>query len=253
MENSKILIYDGSFNGFLTSVFMSYQEVHPIIGIQRNTTVQNRLFTKNSLVVTQIDKAKRVWNAIQQKNSAAIRTIYFAFLSEAKDVESLLYRYICHLFSTAHNNHIDFDEADRIRIKQLSRRVEQEKHRMESSAEFNLTSDGIYFATLALDFNILPLLTKHFRALYALQPWIIYDRTRNYGIYYNLKSIDLIALDVNAMYQDAMTTVTNLAHNTEMTTSPINTIAIKPYINGDSMEKNNPDVYEKYVSTKRAV
>src|SRR5690606_1160023 len=98
MENTKIIIYDGSFNGFLTVIFKAFEERLAIADIRRNTDIQKVFFTDTETVFTQMDKARRVWNGIQSKNHTAIKTIYFAFLSEIKGVELLLYKYICALY-----------------------------------------------------------------------------------------------------------------------------------------------------------
>ena len=40
------------------------------------------------------------------------------------------------------------------------------------------------------DFNVLPLIEKHFRERYADQRWLIYDVRRKYGLYYDLQTVD---------------------------------------------------------------
>ena len=37
MKNSKILIYDGSFNGFLTAIFVAFEEKIEVSDIQKNS------------------------------------------------------------------------------------------------------------------------------------------------------------------------------------------------------------------------
>ena len=40
MEKEKILVYDGSFNGFLTSVFIAFDQKINVANIQRRNEVQ---------------------------------------------------------------------------------------------------------------------------------------------------------------------------------------------------------------------
>ena len=65
---------------------------------------------------------------------------------------------------------------------------------MEAFIRFQLTRDKLYYALCQPDFNVLPLIEKHFRQRYADQRWLIYDATRKYGIYYNLKTTENITL-----------------------------------------------------------
>lgn len=49
--------------------------------------------------------------------------------------------------------------------------------------------DGLYYANLEPDFNVLPLIVNFFKDRYADQKWLIYDLKRNYGIYYDLAQV----------------------------------------------------------------
>ncbi len=91
MEREKILLYDGSFNGFLTAIFIAFEQKVNVVDIQRKSQVQKGLFTETQIILTQVHKAKRVWNGISQRSNNAMKNIYFAFLSETAGIEQLLY------------------------------------------------------------------------------------------------------------------------------------------------------------------
>jgi probable DNA metabolism protein len=195
MRNSKILIYDGSFNGFLSAVYKAFDERIQVADIQKNTIAQRGLFSDTETVFTQMDIAKSVWNGVQKKNHAAIKNIYFAFLSEAKGIELQLYLQIRKLFFPKDMLQLNFTDDVAIRISQLAKTVGREKKHMETTVDFQTTQDNLKFASISPDSDILPLISRHYRFLYNKQPWIIFDRKRNYGIYYNLVSVEIIALD----------------------------------------------------------
>ncbi len=75
--------------------------------------------------------------------------------------------------------------------------VRREKHRMDAFVRFKQTKEGVYFATIEPDFNVLPLNISHFKNRYADQEWIIYDLKRNYGVHYNLKDVNFIEVSFN--------------------------------------------------------
>ncbi|UII75736.1 TIGR03915 family putative DNA repair protein [Flagellimonas sp. HMM57] len=200
MQNSKTLLYDGSFNGFLTAVFVAFEEKLDVVDIQRNTKGQSGLFSETETVFTNVEKAKRVWNGIRNKSNNAISQVYFAFLSEMEGVELTLYTYIRKLMATTHVKQTDYSDGTVLRISKLARSVGREKHRMEAFVRFQLTKDNIYFANIEPDFDVLPLISKHFRNRYADQQWLIYDVKRKYGIFYNLDHVEMVSLNLNEIH-----------------------------------------------------
>ena len=212
MENPKILIYDGSFNGFLTTVFKVFEEKIEVTNIQRNTENQKGLFSEAITVFTQMDKARRVWNSIQNKSNAAIKSIYFAFLSESKGVELLLYQYIRSMYANPDEEPIDDIAEIILKIQQQSRMVAREKHRIEAIANFTISKDQILFSDVSPGFDVLPLISKHFRTKFKGQEFIIYDRKRKYAIYYNLYTVEIISLELSAYHNKEVISQTTLKY-----------------------------------------
>ena len=66
---------------------------------------------------------------------------------------------------------------------------------MEAFVRFQLTKDNLYYATVQPDYNVLPLICDHFEKRYADQQWIIYDVQRRYGIYYDLKTTEVVEIN----------------------------------------------------------
>ena len=255
MESAKTFIYDGSFNGFLTTIFVAFEERAQVADIQKNSVNQNGLFSETETVFTHIEKAKRVWNGIQKKNHTAMKRIYFAYLSEAKDIELLLYRYIRKLFSSQESVHSDYSDGLVLKISQLAKSVGREKHRMEAFVRFQLTQDDIYFANIEPDFDVLPLISKHFRSRYADQQWLIYDVGRQYGIFYNLERVEIIALDLKEIYTNSIHRSDNFTHGEhsyqELWNNYFKSTHIKSRINMKLHTQHVPKRYWKYLSEKR--
>jgi len=79
-----------------------------------------------------MENAKSVWNGIQSKSHIAIRNIYFAFLSEQKGIEILLYTYVKKLFTPSNVLTLNFTDDLESRINQLAKTVGKEKQYMET-------------------------------------------------------------------------------------------------------------------------
>ncbi len=255
MKEATILIYDGSFNGFLTSIFKAFDESICIADIQKNKVAQRGLFSQNETVFTNVSQAKRVWNGIQKKSNTAIKNVYFAFLSEHSGIEMNLYYYIRKLFATNQKVYTDYTDETMLKITQLAKSVGREKHRMEAFVRFQKTKDDIYFANIEPDFDVLPLISKHFRSRYADQQWLIYDVKRKYGIFYDLNSVQIISLDLSEIH-------TNKLQRNDIFTSDeyeyqnmwnnyFKNTNIKSRINRKLHTQHVPKRYWKYLSEKK--
>ncbi len=187
------LVYDGTFDGFFTCVFHVYDLKLKHVNIQRKDEVQESLFGSSEEVLTDSEKADRVWKGVKRKTSStgSLR-IYYAFLSEQKGVENLLLRYVQYALKSNLPIDTDFGNEDILKVSQIAKSVGREKHRMEAFVRFKLTKDNLYFANIEPDFDVLPLILKHFKRRYADQKWMIYDLKRNYGLYYDLEKVDIV-------------------------------------------------------------
>lgn len=192
----KTLIYDGTFEGFLSCVFYVFEYKLKDVSIQNEDVHQNGLFSENETIITDIKKSDRVWNGLKKKASTLTSTkIYYAFLSEQEGIENTLLNYIQYIFKHQQKVDTDFTHPSVLKTSKIAKNVSREKHRMEAFVRFKLTKDNIYFANIAPDFNVLPLIAKHFKNRYGDQKWVIYDIKRKYGLYYDLQNLDFINLD----------------------------------------------------------
>ncbi|WP_299066066.1 TIGR03915 family putative DNA repair protein [uncultured Polaribacter sp.] len=192
----KTLIYDGSFDGFLCCVFYVFEYKLKNAKIQNEFVQQKALFSENEKITTNKEKADRVWKGLKTKASTISTTkIYYAFLSEQAGVENILLDYITYIFKSNKKVDTDFTNDSVLKTSKIAKNVSREKHRMEAFVRFKLTKDAIYFANIEPDFNVLPLISKHFKSRYADQKWVIYDIKRNYGLYYDLEEVTIMQME----------------------------------------------------------
>ncbi len=205
MQHSN-LIYDGTFDGFLTCVFYVYEYQLKDAQIQNKYTAQNLLFSNPETVITDTTKSDRVWKGIKSKLSKnRSYQLYYAFLSEKENIENILLDYIRYAFKSTISIDKDYANHTVLKISQIAKMVGREKHRMEAFVRFKLTKDGIYFANIDPDFNVLPLILKHFKSRYADQKWVIYDVKRHYGLYYDLNKVEIINFEFSKDFDPSKT------------------------------------------------
>lgn len=190
------LIYDGTFEGLLTAVFEIYEHRLTHVRMQKGEWHNTALFENIVKVVTDDSRAGRVLKGIKQKLSAqGIQRLYAAHMAEMEGEDDNLIGYIRHVFDSPKNIEEDYGNKYVMRVSEIVRMVRRERHRMEAFIRFQELKDKTFYAAIEPDFNVLPLLIKHFRNRYADQKWIIYDIRRNYGLYYDLHDTQFISLD----------------------------------------------------------
>lgn len=185
--------YDGSFHGFLTVVFDHFSHPELPAYILTFDREQHRLFPSDTFIETDRKKALRVWKGLERKNASAAKAIYFAFLSEQTDIELLLFRYIRGLFHR-HEEADALTKREKDKVFLLADHVAQEKQRIEIFAQFEVNEHGLPEARVQPKYNVLPLLSKHFKALYHGTPWLVVDTSRKQALSSDGMSLELHAV-----------------------------------------------------------
>ena len=206
------LFYDGTFEGLLSAVFEIYELKLAHVKLQKGELYASAMFEEKITVITSEAHANRVLKGLHQKLSpTGVQRLYMAHIAEMENEENNLIGYIRYAFDSPKNIEDDYGNKFVMRLSELIRMIRREKHRMEAFVRFQKLKDETFYATIEPDFNVLPLLIKHFRNRYTDQKWIIYDTKRNYGVYYNLHDTEYINLDFSTVKKpgDVATAFTN--------------------------------------------
>jgi probable DNA metabolism protein len=184
------VIYNSSFENFLTTVFEVYEYKINEPDIQQEGKANSSLFGDTHIVHENKIKAERVTKALQQKiTPLSFRNLYKSFLSELPGIENVLLRYIQYVMRSVNSVERNFANTDVLIVNQTAKKVDREKHRMKAFIRFQKTKDELYYAIIQPDFNVLPLIASHFKERYSDQRWLIYDVRRKYGLYYDLETV----------------------------------------------------------------
>ena len=190
------LIYDGTFEGLLTAVFEIYQRRLGAVLVKKTDLTDTDLFGDVVTVGTSEPCATRVLAGLKRKLSASgVQRLYVSHMSEIEGGDDVLVGYMRHVFNSAINIEEDYTNKYVVRLSEIVKKIRREKHRMEAFVRFQKLKDHTYFASMEPDFNVLPLVVKHFRKRYADQKWILYDLKRKYGVHYDLHETQYIKLD----------------------------------------------------------
>lgn len=182
-------LYDGSFDGLLTAIFYSYSEKAEV-HIYKTQLYAPSLLATSKTIVTEPDKADRVYTSIHKKlSTSTLEKVYCAYLSEEEEVETLILDYLklCYRYgdtiNLAKNNDI-------IRGIDLAvKHVRLEAHRYTGFVRFKELRPMLFYAPIEPDHYILPLLMEHFEKRFSDQCFMIHDIKRSKAIVYNQKDI----------------------------------------------------------------
>lgn len=189
-------IFDGTLEGILTSIFEFYERKPGKIQLVSKAKFQPMFLEETLEVISDEEKAKRVWIGLRKKISPDWQTrFYKTFLSETEESFQYLFDFACYVFDNQAGVEHNYGHESVMAISKMDKSVNREKHRMKAFIRFQETSDGIFYAPIEPDYNVLPLISNFFKNRYADQKWIIYDLKRKYGLYYDLEKVEEIKLE----------------------------------------------------------
>ena len=79
----------------------------------------------------------------------------------------------------------NFSDPTIFKFRRTCEKVAHEVQRMYEFVRFRKLNNGVFYAPIAPDHNVIQLIAPHFKARFADQPWLIHDTKRNTGIHYD--------------------------------------------------------------------
>ena len=254
-----IFIYDKTFEGLLTAVFDAYnRKTFPDLLLSAGDALP--LFYEESFtVITDEEKAGRVWRGLQKKlSSAALACLAQCWLAEEPETPMLLFRYIRKAIDAPRSIETNFADPDVLEFSRMWKRVDWERIRLLQFVRFQKAADGTFFAAFEPQYNALPLTVQHFKDRFADQKWIIYDMKRRYGFYYDLQEVTTISFDDDSREAHLITGMLDESLMDEnekifqkLWKTYFKAICIKERMNPRKHKKDMPVRYWKYLTEKQ--
>lgn len=190
------LIYEDSFEGFLTAMYYAFYSKDEITSIELDNSSDIDMITTIEYIKTDIDKYKKVKDAIVMKiDPLALNKIYKLYLSNNKNKGLICYKYLKTAFKlgTEIHKHIYLDVVREINL--IERRVTLESHRFTGFVRFSLINNKFLYSSIEPDNNILELISPHFQNRFSNEYWIIHDVKRNIASVYNKISWEIVEMN----------------------------------------------------------
>ncbi len=249
--------FDRTLDGLLTAVFDAYAR-RSFPDILQGTDAPLPLFYDDlHAVVTDDAKAGRVWRALQKKLSAeALTCVTVSYLSELPELDMHLFRYVCKAVDSPVSIERNFADEDVLFVVNTFRKVRYERLRMLQFLRFQKAADGTYFGMMEPQYNVLPLAIGHFRDRFSDQAFLLYDRRRHYGYYYDHGELTRVSFDERLPHFRSGKLDESMLDKDEMLFQELwrtyfKAICIRERLNPRKQRKDMPVRYWKYLTEKQ--
>jgi probable DNA metabolism protein len=176
-----IYLYDGLFEGFLTSIYEHYY-TQPATGIYAQAVYMGCLGEEAYMIKTDFEKAERVSRAISSKlTENSYHDVYMTFLSNEYHKDCYLLRYLIFAFKLGARIELLYSAPETLPIKRLSLRVSRERHRYIGILRF-IEMGSCLYASMEPENDILATLAEHFADRLSSEDFIIHDLSRKKAV-----------------------------------------------------------------------
>lgn len=189
-------IFDGTYWGWLCCVFEAFErkEFHSM-PVTR-ASYMGDIFGQERQIHTNPDKANRIIKGLEKIiGKEKTKDFYRAFLFENQQVWKAAFDITVQIFKGNVFFLDNYGDDAVMKFTDALKKVSRERHRMKAFVRFQVGEDGLYFAMVEPDFNVLPLIINFFKNRYTDQEWIIFDLKRHYGIHWNKREITEVELN----------------------------------------------------------
>lgn len=188
--------YDKSFDGLLSALFDAYSTrtfPEALVG----PADPEPLFTERvHEVETDAAHAARVWHALGHKISARARSmLIYAWHGEQEQGDLLMLRCLRRVFDQGGGVLADRADPDMKALYRLALRVSHEREHLKQFVRLQKAADGTFFAAVTPEHDALPLALDYFTDRFADQRWLLYDRRRDYGYFYDGRTARRVTLE----------------------------------------------------------
>lgn len=182
-----IYIYNNSFNS-LIALIVELVKLKIIPGNIKNTNYEKTLL--DNLIKIEIeDENNNISQIKKYLTRRVISSIYYVFLSDAKDRELLIYNFLRYAIKYR-------DEVYHYRkiacindtIK-ICKTVGGEAHKLKGFLRFREMENNFLYGEITPTNNVISILANHFKKRLAREIWIIKDKKRKIYAIYDTKNI----------------------------------------------------------------
>jgi probable DNA metabolism protein len=238
-----ILLYDSTFEGFLSLIYEVYYKKLKPINIYKSLP-NEIIFDEIQEIETNEENYKKVLEAIKTKFAKNIlEKILNIFMCDSKDFEMALLEYIVLGFKDLRQLN-NINNSCVFYLNNLEKELFKNVHKMYAFIRFEELEDGSLYAKLECKFNVVYFLAKHFLKRFNNQNFIIHDINRKLAF---IKINDNYSLQEVAFFEEP-----NKSQNEDkfqkLWKSFFSGVTIKERINPKLQTQLVPLIYRTYMT-----
>ena len=238
-----ILVYDGSFEGFLSLIYeVYYQKLKPL---KIYKTLPNEIiFDEIKEIVTIEENSKKVLDSMKKIfPKDIVCKILNIFMCDTKEFEMALLEYIILGFKDT-KQLLNINNSSIFYLESLEKELFRHVHKMTGFIRFEELEDGTLYAKIQTKFNVAYFLGKHFLKRFNNQNFIIHDIEREIAF---VKIENNISIENIASF-DTPTYSENEAKFQKLWSSFFNSVSIKERTNLKLQQNLVPLIYRTYMN-----
>jgi len=184
----QIMVYDGTFEGFLTCVYKVINENQHVEKITSDKQIQTTFDTQLIFIRRATYEFCKIMAALE--NSHDLLNIRYAHSSCNENKGIIILNYIKLIIEYGKNAKFLLNNKIVIAFMDICKKAQLECHRLKGFLRFSDTANDIYYAKIEPDNDIVQFLMPHFISRYRYQKFVIHDIKRNIvGVYDTKKSL----------------------------------------------------------------
>jgi len=193
------VLFDGSFAGLLCVVHAYYYDRVLPLEIAEETAYQPTLGTEYVTIAADEDKAEAVLAGMRKKLAPdAVHNAFSAFLHNDATRYLSVFQYIIAGFY--YGRALDaYEQLDYVlAVHRLAKHVGSEAHLLKGFVRFAKTKDGVFYADISPNCDVLHILAAHFAERLGNERWIIHDVRRGMAAVYNTREWEIMEAPAEA-------------------------------------------------------
>ena len=194
-----VLGYDGSFVGFLCAAAEAINTARtglpaPTI---RGFTSPGELFDDSIRVRSDKERAKRLWCRLAHRaGQEALHHCLEALCSDHEGKENAIAYAMGRMSLEGKSALCDLDDLRMSIVDKAATRARNQAHLITGLLRFSELADGSWYALIAPECDILPLIARHFASRFSAMVFTIYDKKHGTAIFHNPGQGYAIATDL---------------------------------------------------------
>ena len=238
-----ILVYDGSFEGFLSLVYCVYYEKLKPLKIYK-TLPNEMIFEEIKEIETIEENSKKVLDSMKKIfPKDIVCKILNIFICDTKEFEMALLEYIILGFKDT-KQLFNINNSSIFYLESLEKELFRHVHKMTGFIRFEELEDKTLYAKIQTKFNVAYFLGKHFLKRFNNQNFIIHDIEREIAF---VKIENNISIENIASF-DTPTYSENEAKFQKLWSSFFNSVSIKERTNLKLQQNQVPLIYRTYMN-----